>query len=243
MSINNIKTLVGYCLYFFYFPVGIMAAPQVVVDTADYNAGNIREESQFFIRHVFTIKNAGDEPLKIVSIKPSCGCTTYDNDSLIKPGCFGHISMRVDLSEIKEVNFSKYISVRTNDLMWPRVKLTITGTITSLIHFEPESIVLPTMGNNDTVQEITLVTGKHDLLITEVAFELDNPPVEWLSRVQLRYVFDKNCKKDSAGLYVYKLKVFYNPVQKGLSGYGKFVLKTNHPDKHEVKISGTLDVK
>jgi hypothetical protein len=48
----------------------IVADPIIECDTPTVNAGSIRENEVKRIRHVFTIKNTGDKPLKIEQVKP-----------------------------------------------------------------------------------------------------------------------------------------------------------------------------
>jgi len=221
----------------------LLAGPKLVVDTTEFRAGFVEEEKVTFIQHTFTLKNEGDGVLEIIKIKPSCGCTSFESDSIIPPKSSGHITMGLDLREVRDLNFYKYLAVRTNDPLWPRVELAISGTLKFSIYFEPEAVVLPTMDKKDTVQEVALQTAQNDLQVNDVSFVLSDPPVEWLARLPLKFIFDKNGRKNAAGLFVYKLKIFYAPVDRKLSGYGKFVVETNHPDKPEVKISGALDVK
>ncbi|MBD3346550.1 MAG: DUF1573 domain-containing protein [Chitinivibrionales bacterium] len=46
------------------------ATPMISVDSADFDVGEIREGSVDKIKHEFTIKNTGDEVLKIEKVKP-----------------------------------------------------------------------------------------------------------------------------------------------------------------------------
>jgi hypothetical protein len=151
--------------------------------------------------------------------------------------------MILDLREVRDVNFYKYIAVRNNDPSWPRLELAISGTLRFLIHFEPEAIVLPTQEKKDTVQEVILRTAKKDLQITAVSFVLSDPPAEWLASLPLHFYFNDKGIKGTGNEYTYKLKVFYAPVDGKFAGYGKFIVRTNHPDKPELQISGALDVK
>jgi hypothetical protein len=225
------------------FALSLSAAPKLAVDAAEYRAGSIDEEKVVFLKHTFTLKNEGDSVLEIIKIKPSCGCTSTESDSIIPPRGTGHITMILDLREVRDVDFYKYIIVRTNDPGWPRLELALSGTIKFLINFEPEAIVLPSMDKKDTVQEVTLQTAKSDLRVTAVSFVLSDPPLEWLASLPLRFSFDENGVKGAGDEYTYKLKIFYAPVQGKFAGYGKFIVWTNHPDKPELKISGALDVK
>jgi hypothetical protein len=47
-----------------------LAAPHIEVDSADFDAGTITEGSKEKVTHTFKLKNVGDEPVKIKSVKP-----------------------------------------------------------------------------------------------------------------------------------------------------------------------------
>ena len=231
------------CFFFLFFPLSLPAQPRLVVDTTEYRAGFIEEEKATFIQHTFTLKNTGDSILRITKIKPSCGCTSVESDTVIFPHDSGHITMVLDLREVRDINFYKYIAVRNNDPGWPRMELAISGTLKLLIRFEPEAIVLPTQEKKDTVQEIVLTTAKSDLQVTDVSFFLEECPIEWLASLPLKFAFSDRGIKGPGDEYRYKLKIFYSPVEGKFAGYGKFIVRTNHPDKPELKISGALDKK
>jgi hypothetical protein len=46
------------------FPLSVPSAPRLVVDTAEYLAGTFDENMASFLKHTFTLKNAGDSPGK-----------------------------------------------------------------------------------------------------------------------------------------------------------------------------------
>jgi hypothetical protein len=73
-----------------------------------------------------------------------------------------------------------------------------------------------------------------------VQFDMDEPPADWQKSVPVKFTFAAANKKRKDGRWIFKLNIFYFPVDKE-SRYGKFVVKTNHPDKPDFKISGVLD--
>ena len=52
------------------------AAPILECENAVFEFGTV--ENTELVKHTFVIKNAGDEPLEIRSIRPTCGCTITD---------------------------------------------------------------------------------------------------------------------------------------------------------------------
>jgi hypothetical protein len=50
--------------------VSLLAGPMISVDSADFDAGVIREGQAKSLKHVFKIKNTGDSVLLIQQVKP-----------------------------------------------------------------------------------------------------------------------------------------------------------------------------
>jgi hypothetical protein len=223
-----------------WLPVGAMGSPKVAIDTVEVKFDTVYEKKNRFLSHAFGIKNLGDSTVTIYNIRPQCGCTTFEVDSFIQPGKVGHITMQLQLSEMEDGPFYKYLKISTNDPRFPRARFGFSGVYKPIIRVDPASVVLPTVAKKDTAQTVTLYTEKPDLQVTQVAFIQDNASVEWMSTVPIRYQFSKTGKKNTAGQWLYLLQVFYSRAT-GASRYGKFIITTNHPDKPELKIPGVLE--
>jgi hypothetical protein len=48
------------------------------------------------VTHTFVLRNIGDEPVNVVFIKPSCGCTVAEFDKVIPPGGEGRVTAALD---------------------------------------------------------------------------------------------------------------------------------------------------
>lgn len=74
----------------------------------------------------FIVKNTGGQNLEIYSVKPSCGCTVVDFNSVIEPG-------KQDIIWVKIANpsppFSKSVLVNSNDVKRPDVILYVKSEI------------------------------------------------------------------------------------------------------------------
>src|SRR5919198_1171592 len=97
------------------------AAPQLVVEQPVYSFGTILQGKK--VEHTFILKNAGDAPLQIKQVKPSCGCTAANVSSpTIQPGKKGEIK-----ASFNSANFygsvSKGIAVESNDPKNPTLNL------------------------------------------------------------------------------------------------------------------------
>ena len=87
---------------------------EIVFETPEYNFGDIQEDKGK-VSHKFSFTNNGKESIRILTVKPSCGCTTpnWSKDE-IKPGKKGFILAEYNPKGRPGV-FRKSLSVITND--------------------------------------------------------------------------------------------------------------------------------
>ena len=87
---------------------------EIVFETPEYNFGDI-QENKGKVSHKFSFTNNGKESIRILTVKPSCGCTTpnWSKDE-IKPGKKGFIIAEYNPTGRPGV-FRKSLSVITND--------------------------------------------------------------------------------------------------------------------------------
>lgn len=83
------------------------------------NADGVRE---------FSFTNTGDVPLLISSARGSCGCTvpSFPREP-IEPGASNVIKVKYDTNRIGA--FTKYVTLTTNALENPTIRLTIRGVV------------------------------------------------------------------------------------------------------------------
>lgn len=79
-------------------------------------------------RYEFKFTNDGDKPLKLISVNPSCGCTSpkWPREE-IAPGQSGVITVEYN-SQGRPGAFTKYITVNSNGSSTP-ITLTISGDV------------------------------------------------------------------------------------------------------------------
>ena len=101
-------------LLLFFVLTSFSQKPNISFDKSEHNFGNI-EEKGGKVSHKFTFTNNGKNPLRILSVKPSCGCTTPDwTKDEIKPGNQGYIIAEYNPKGRPGV-FRKSLSIVTND--------------------------------------------------------------------------------------------------------------------------------
>lgn len=89
------------------------------------------------VKHDFLVKNEGQAPLEITSVRPSCGCTIADFDKVIAPGSSGKIHTELDTANMMPGGTAKTVSVFTNDPATPRIELTLMVKVESYLTFNP----------------------------------------------------------------------------------------------------------
>jgi hypothetical protein len=98
----------------------------------------LHSDSQEFI---FTFTNSGDEPVAVASVNVSCGCiSSLFTEGHILPGEKGDVIITLDPKKIGMAPFQSkaYVDFAADTL--PIFELTVSGTVTSPITFEPSSI-------------------------------------------------------------------------------------------------------
>jgi len=89
------------------------------------------------VKHTFIIHNDGNAPLKILKVKPSCGCTVTNNyDKVIAPGQQGQLPFTFSPGR-REGKTSKNIYVTTNDPAHQRVTLALKANVKSYVSVQP----------------------------------------------------------------------------------------------------------
>ena len=68
--------------------------PVLVLPDTTYDAKTVTKGEVIVAE--FVLRNSGTADLKILSVKPACGCTTGDFDSVIPPGDTGRIVLQVE---------------------------------------------------------------------------------------------------------------------------------------------------
>jgi len=110
------------------------AAPQAVVRESIHDAGTVARGAS--VEHSFSIANQGDQPLEIVEVQATCGCTVAEYDRQIAPGRSGEVAVVVDTSKLKGA-VAKSIRVLTNDAEAPEIILVVKANVRALVEVDP----------------------------------------------------------------------------------------------------------
>jgi hypothetical protein len=149
-------------------PTGAIAAPEISVDRPVYDFGSISQGKKE--EHVFIIRNKGNTPLTIKSVRPSCGCTAITTSaSVIAPGKSGEIK-----ASFNSANYSgavnKTVTVDSNDPKVPSSILNLRGTVIEDIQITPKQLNLGQVKIDATKKATVTVSnrGSKPLKLTAV---------------------------------------------------------------------------
>lgn len=92
------------------------------------------------VKHVFVLENRGGAPLRILSVTPSCSCTTAPvSRDLIAPGGRAELDVSVDTSEFDGF-VQKAVSVASDDPERPLLMLEFKGVVSPLVEAVPSPV-------------------------------------------------------------------------------------------------------
>ncbi len=98
----------------FFLLSSFIQKPNISFEVNEHNFGDVKENDGK-VSYKFMFTNNGQNALKILSVKPSCGCTTPDwSKNEIKPGKNGYVIAEYNPKGRPGV-FRKSLSVITSD--------------------------------------------------------------------------------------------------------------------------------
>ncbi|MEW6367666.1 MAG: DUF1573 domain-containing protein [Acidobacteriota bacterium] len=128
------------------------------------------------VEHTFVIENKGDAPLRILSVQPSCSCTTAPvaQDS-IEPGKRTEIKARFDSAQF-EGFVEKTVKVASDDPENPQFFLVITGTVYKAYEVVPDQIILERVNKNMDFETRVVLRGAEGRkpIVSSVAVDGDS---------------------------------------------------------------------
>lgn len=109
------------------YSVKIFAQSPLVFDSTEHSFGNIREEAGR-VKHKFRFRNSGNEPIVILSVGTTCGCTVahYERKPIL-PDSTGYIEVSFDPTN-RAGSFDKDVTVYDSSGEKPQ-RLTIFGSV------------------------------------------------------------------------------------------------------------------
>lgn len=212
-------------------PASSRAGPVATLDSDSIGFGVFGEGERNELEAVFTLRNTGDEKLRVVEVRPSCGCTVVDYDKTIGPGEAGTIRPAVDIRGMTG-HIRKSVRVVTNADSGRELRLVITATVRPLIDVSPRFVSLSRTGD-DRRTVLTLSTEQEDLQIKRVEFRPSTSRRKSSSTL-LPHALESTGDVDGDGSFGYELTLTC-PASLAPSR-GTVVIETNHPDKQTLQV-------
>jgi len=98
-------------------------------DKTELDFGTVKEEGGK-VKGRYTFTNVGDDTLKIINVKPTCGCTAVEwTKTGVLPKKSGYVDVEFDPVQRPGV-FNKGIAVTTNDPSQQMINLIVKGNVT-----------------------------------------------------------------------------------------------------------------
>jgi hypothetical protein len=208
----------------------VFAGPKMEIEPQTFNSPDIIAGTTTKVSAVFTVKNTGDAPLKLTTVKPSCGCTVVKFDSTVQPGKSTKIESVVNIPGYRNGNYNKQITVKSNaDDSTTRllIKFSIIPAVDisdKAVDFDSSSVRKP--------KSITLFSKKEDLKVNSVQYVADTMDIP------MKFNWTKTDSVNDQGMRIFKLDLFLpSKVQKGT---GKINIALNHENQKELSITGNI---
>ncbi|MBT0662812.1 DUF1573 domain-containing protein [Geobacter pelophilus] len=199
------------------------AAPQIQVQRPSHNFGTLIQGKK--LDYTFLIKNTGDSPLKILHIRPACGCTAANASSpVVNPGKTSEIKVTFNSANFFG-NVSKTIAVESNDPTTPVITLTLAGNIIEELAVKPKQLNLGQVKPDVAVTNYVTVENRGSKTVKLTAVKTPMP--------QLSIKTDKTMLKPGESA---RISVTITPRQddRMLSGY--ITIATDNPEKQEIMV-------
>ena len=109
------------------------------------------------LKHDFIIQNRGSAPLKILKVKPGCGCATVFFSKEVPPGGEGKITVKINTTGYGGRMLKKKIFVETNDHGF---FLTVIGNVNRFATVIPSSVKLYGLEGKQITATVTIIPDK-----------------------------------------------------------------------------------
>lgn len=138
----------------------VFSGPKIEFDTKSFDCGKVIEGKTDKLDAAFIVKNTGDAVLKLESVRPGCGCTVVNYDSLLQPGKTAKIESQVRINEYRAGPLFKSITVTSNAENEQTIHLTIKATIQAIIGISEDYIDLLASDTTPKKQSFSLQRKK-----------------------------------------------------------------------------------
>jgi hypothetical protein len=127
--------------------------PEIFVPQPEKNAGDIFAGED--IDETFEVANRGPGVLNVQNVRTSCGCQTVRFDKTIPPNGKGEVVMKVRTRGYSG-SVRKSATIESDDPKQPKITVTVTANIKTLMKFEPAYPVLEGLRGEELATTVKL---------------------------------------------------------------------------------------
>ncbi len=147
-------------------------APRVVVPDPEYDFGVGQRNSK--MKHIFVVRNEGNEPLTLEAGDTTCKCTLSKlKDGHVEPGGSAEVLLDWKLLTLGS-DFRQSANIQTNDPENETVTLVIHGEIVDRVKLEPSDIVLTSVSVSEGTMSAFHLFGYEDEVVEVTSYEFVN---------------------------------------------------------------------
>lgn len=175
-------------------------APRISIQPRDWDYGYLPKGVS--VSHIYTIKNEGDDTLRITNVRPSCGCTSAPlSKNVLAPG--ESVDLKVNFNSQNFLGqVTKTVHIQSNDQSAPYSTISFSAKIAQaspLVSWVPGEVVYDSLpqGRNDTRKVLITSNDTENLKITPVEL-----PKEFVN-VELK---KQGLKPKQTGEVIFRLK-------------------------------------
>ncbi|MCS7298005.1 MAG: DUF1573 domain-containing protein [Bacteroidia bacterium] len=167
--------------------IGYLLWAQVSFEKTEHDFGEITEGAPAV--YTFIFKNVGDKPVKLTSVKASCGCTTPSwTQEEVPPGATGQVQASYD-TKGRPGHFVKTITVHHSASETPTI-LTIRGVVKSATQTQEKyTEVDASLGWTKRRESFGHVKSDQSPSLTFEVKNIGQAPVEFLGGIDLKPMF------------------------------------------------------
>lgn len=164
-----------YVIIWFGLFVSVFGEPKAVCSGSVYDFGEKSDTET--IEHVFTLRNAGDQPLEIQDLRVSCGCTIgLISEKMILPGGESKVHASFRLKGRRGPQ-RQSLHVRTSDPVQSEILLTLIGRVRADVALIPPMIFFGRLNSRSEITQFADLEIYSNQLIRVLNVSC---PAEWV---------------------------------------------------------------
>jgi hypothetical protein len=140
------------------FVLQAQAAPRLTVDAPSYDFGKVARGSD--VKHRFVLRNTGSEPVKILRVQPTCGCTSgLLGKEVLAPGESTEVEITFHTAGMIGV-VHKAVDVESDDPAAARLTLRFSADVGAVVTASTDTVFFQDLGRKERRKSsVRLVSG------------------------------------------------------------------------------------